>query len=103
MSGILRLKARIYCGKLYLPVRVRQMMRLDNGDLVLITIFRRKMHVEKALDVDAADEWIFRKKARYSEGFKYCSHCQLFMRPADDIEFFRCPICHRLLKSRPRK
>jgi len=103
MNGILRFKAKIYCGKLYLPSRVRRMMGLGNGDLVLITMFRRKMHVEKACSADTADGWIFRRKARYSEGFKYCGHCQLFMKPVGGTEFLRCPICHKLLKSKPRK
>jgi len=38
------------------------------------------------------------KKARYEDGFKYCSRCRLYIK----TEKYRCPFCGNPLRSSPR-
>ena len=38
-------------------------------------------------------------RARYRDGYKYCSRCQLYYKTEEK----RCPVCRTILRCNPRK
>ena len=95
--------AKIYCGKLYLPSRLRRMMKVANGDVFRITVSKHEITMTKMYKPPELDGWIVReRKSKYADGFRYCSVCGLWFKPPEPKEFYRCPICNTSIRVKSK-
>ena len=54
------------------------------------------------LEIDGV-EYEFRRKARYIDGYRYCSNCCWWVKRRDGRSLFRCPVCNVRLRAGLRK
>ena len=52
------------------------------------------------LEIDGV-EYEFRRKARYIDGYRYCSNCCWWVKRRDSMIISRCPVCNNRLRYRP--
>ena len=103
-NNVMVFTSKVHCNKLYLPRGFRELIGIKHGDTLQITVYGKRITVKKVRPRPRLGDWIIMDaKQKYASGFKYCGRCGVWVKPVEQVEFNRCPLCNTTLRSRRRR